>query len=77
MPPLFGYENLAILSEDNPVLVELSKEHDSIIQQFNELNEQITSEQVPPDPNFAEQQRYHEYEDQTNDLQISMLEWES
>lgn len=77
MTPLFGYENLAVLSGDNPKLVELSEEHDSVIQQFDELNEEITSEQVTQEPGPEEERRYNDYENRVNKLQIRMLEWEA
>ena len=77
MTPLFGFRGIAILAEDNPMLVESSQRHDAICETFNALNGRIEAEQVPLKPGQQETKRYNDYEKEVNDLQVLMLEWEA
>ena len=77
MSALFGFGNTLVTAEDNPALVQLSDEHNEIIDEFNELNRAITSEDVPSKPGKAEKARYDELGAKVESLQVRMLKWEN
>ena len=74
---LFGVENTAVAAEGNPELFEIGQTHDALLEEYNTLNEEITSEEVPEVPAKKEKARYDALAEHVNSLQIRMLEWEA
>lgn len=77
MTVLFGHGDTLVTAEDNPRLVELSERHNEIIDEFNELNHDITAEEVPSRPGRSEKDRYDKFGERVEELQGRMLEWEN
>lgn len=77
MEILFGVGDTAVPAEENPELVELSRQHNEIVNEFNTLNQTITSEEVPSKPGKQAKKRYNELGRKVDSLEERMLEWEA
>ncbi|MDZ7660071.1 hypothetical protein [Fodinibius sp.] len=73
---LLSLQNISVNSTENPELYELGQEHETIMTEFNELNEIIYEENPPSNPGKGESKKYNSLGKKADKLQIRMLEWE-
>ena len=75
MTPIWEVAGHFVSEEDNPHLVVLRDEYDSIIQEFNRINRVVVRQYVPGNPGRREQRTYDHLERRVSALQHRMLEW--
>jgi len=73
---LFSLQNITVNSTENPELHELGQKHDTIMEEFNQLNKIIFEEIPPSNPGKKESEKYNSLGEKADKLQRRMLEWE-